>query len=238
MQRYMHEYQVEGDAFAGFAVNAHANALRNPNAMFHIQVTREKYLASPVIAPPIRLLDSSPICDGAAAVVLCKADRIGEVCQPSAPPVRIVGSAVAVDRLSLHDRADILDLRAARRASEKAYRMAGVTPEDIDFFEAHDAFSIMAALSLEAAGFAERGQGVHMSSDGAMLDGKIPISTMGGLKARGHPVGASGVYQIVEATLQLQGLAGDCQVEGAQRGMTQSIGGTGATAVTHILERM
>ncbi len=234
MQRYLYEYKVPDDAFAPFPVNAHANARNNPNAMFHINLTPEGYARSPMISPPIRLMDSSPICDGAAAVVLCAADRARELCES---PVRVAASAVATDSLALHDRHDLLGLQGAAASARRAYAQAGIGPEDVDFFEAHDAFSIMTVLSLEASGFAERGKGTRLGLDGEIgIGGRLPVNTMGGLKARGHPVGATGVYQIVETAIQLRGKAGANQVQGARFGMAQNIGGSGATVITHILE--
>jgi acetyl-CoA C-acetyltransferase len=153
--------------------------------------------------------------------------------------VRIAGSAVGTDALALHDRRDPLVLDGAALSTRRAYEQAGVGPEDIDLFELHDAFSIMAALSLEAAGFADRGQGLRLALDGEIaIDGRLPVTTMGGLKSRGHPVGATGVYQVVEVVQQLRGLAGASQVPDARLGMAQNIGGSGATVITHILERM
>jgi acetyl-CoA C-acetyltransferase len=188
-----------------------------------------------MIADPINLMDSSPICDGAAAVVLAS-EEMAHAFSNGRRPVRIIASAVATDRLAVHDRRDPTWLEAAWLSSQKAYSQAGITPADVDFFEVHDAFTIMAALSLEANGFAARGRGVRLAQEGEItLDGRIPIATMGGLKARGHPVGATGVYQIVEAVQQLQGLAGPNQVHDANIGITQNIGGSGATIVTHIL---
>jgi acetyl-CoA C-acetyltransferase len=151
-------------------------------------------------------------------------------------PIRVAGSGLAIDTLSVHDRKDILRLKAAEDSAGKAYKQAGIGPAEVDFFELHDAFTVMAALSLEASGFAERGQGTRLAQNGdIMLDGKLPVCTMGGLKARGHPVGATGLYQIVEATLQLRGEAGGNQLPNPRWGMTQNIGGSGATIVTHIL---
>jgi acetyl-CoA C-acetyltransferase len=156
-----------------------------------------------------------------------------------ATPVRIAASTVGTDTLAVHDRHDPLVLEGAELSTMRAYEQAGVTPEDIDLFELHDAFSIMAALSLEGAGFAAKGKGLQLALDGEIgLDGRIPVSTMGGLKARGHPVGATGLYQVVEVVQQLRGLAGENQVSDARLGMAQNIGGSGATVVTHILERM
>ena len=178
-------------------------------------------------------MDSSPIADGAAAVVLCPTERVRELKRA----VRIRASAMATDCLSLHDRRDPLRLDAVEASARRAYAQAGVGPQEIDFFEYHDAFTIMAALSLEASGFADPGEATRLAKDGAIaLDGRIPVATMGGLKARGHPVGATGVYQVVEAVQQLRGEAGGSQIAGARLGMTQNIGGTGASVVTHILE--
>ena len=146
---------------------------------------------------------------------------------------------MATDSLSVHDRHNPLWLQAAEDSTHKAYRQAGLGPADIDFFELHDAFTIMAALSLEAAGFAEPGRGTWLAKDGEITrDGKLPISTRGGLKARGHPVGATGLYQIVETAQQLRGEAGQNQLPNVRIGMTQNIGGSGATIATHIFERV
>lgn len=233
MRRYMHEYGVAREDFAGFAIVAHQNAVGNPNARFHTPLPVERFASAPMICDPISLMDSSPIADGAAAVILCPTAQVRDV----ARAVRVRGSAVATDCLSLHDRHEPLRLRAVEASAAKAYAQAGIAPEDIDFYEYHDAFTIMAALSLEASGFAERGQGTHLAREGAIaIDGRIPVATMGGLKGRGHPVGATGVYQVVEAVQQLRGECGDNQLKRARLGMTQNIGGSGATAVTHILE--
>ncbi len=235
MQRYMHQYGVKHEAFANFTVNAHRNALNNPNAMFHLPLTVKDYVKASMIAAPVNLLDSSPICDGAAAVILCAGDRAREF-GLNRPPVRILASAVATDTLAVHDRRDPLMLEAGFLSAQRAYAQAGMTPRDINLFEAHDAFTIMSALSLEAAGFADPGHGVRLAEEGEIaIGGRVPISTMGGLKARGHPVGATGVYQIVELVQQLQGQAGANQVPHAHIGMAQNIGGSGATIITHIL---
>ncbi len=235
MQRYMYEYHVPHEAFAPFTLNAHRNAVNNPNAMFRQAITPEVYHQAPVIASPINLYDSSPICDGAAALILAPREVAREL---GIDPIVVRASVTATDCLNLDDRHDLLGLDAARLSAHKAYERAGIRPEDVDVFEVHDAFSIMAALSLEAAGFAERGRATHLAQDGAIaITGRVPISTMGGLKARGHPVGATGVYEIVDVVTQLRGAAGANQVPDATIGMTQNIGGTGATVVTHILSR-
>jgi acetyl-CoA C-acetyltransferase len=234
MRRYMHEFGHRREDFAPFAVNAHANAVNNPYAMFQRPVSVEAFAKAAMIASPISLLDSSPICDGAAAVVIVPTKQARAFTDK---PVRIAASAVATDAVALHDRRDPLFLQAAHDSAYKAYLQAGIHPEDVDLFELHDAFTVMAALSLEATGFAEQGKGVTLALEGEIrLDGRIPVATMGGLKARGHPVGATGVYQIVEVAQQLQGEAGANQLSRARWGMAQNIGGSGATIVTHILE--
>jgi acetyl-CoA C-acetyltransferase len=236
MRRYMHEFGYRREDFAGFALNAHRNAEHNPYAMFRKAITAEAFQRAKMIADPVSLLDSSPMADGAAAVVLAPTAFARA---QGLKAVRIAGSALATDSVALHDRRDPLFLEAAFLSAQRAYAQAGVRPQDIDFFELHDAFTIMAALSLEAAGFAPRGRGVTLALEGAItLQGRIPISTMGGLKARGHPVGATGLYQVVEAVQQLREEAGANQLHGCRLGMTQNIGGSGASVITHILERL
>ncbi|MGB4872190.1 MAG: thiolase domain-containing protein [Candidatus Promineifilaceae bacterium] len=231
MRRYMHEYGYTRHDFAPFALNAHANGAKNPNAMFREPITEKMYDRGRVVADPISLYDASPIGDGAAALLLVPASKAPQA-------VRVIGSSVSTDTLAIHDREDTLWLKAAEQSARQAYAQAGIGPDDVDLFELHDAFSIMAALSLETCGFAERGQGVRVAQAGDILpNGRIPICTMGGLKGRGHPVGATGLYQIAEATLQLRGEAGEAQIDGARIAMTQNIGGSGATIATHILQR-
>ncbi len=231
MRRYMHEHGVELRDFAGFSVNAHANAKSNPNAMFRNVITADAYLKAGMIADPVNMFDTAPECDGAAALLVSS--------RPGPVRVRISASALATDTLAAHDRRDLLVFEAARLSAAKAYHQAGVPPDDIDIFELYDAVTVFSALSLEAAGFAERGQGWRLASNGdIVIKGRIPISTFGGLKARGNPGGATGVYQAGEVVLQLREHAGPNQVTGARRGMAQSIGGAGATAVTHIFERL
>jgi acetyl-CoA C-acetyltransferase len=233
MRRYMHEYGVALEDFAGFSVNAHANAAGNPRAMYRNRLKPEAFAGAPMVADPVSLFDEAPAGDGAAAVIVTSSERAADMV---ARPVRIAASALATDAVALHDRSDLLWLRAAELSARKAMDAAGVTPDDIDVFELHDSYTIMAALSLEACGFAARGTGWQLARDGEIKrDGRIPISTFGGLKARGNPIGATGIYQIVELAQQLRGAAGDCQVSGAKIAMAQNLGGTGATAVTHIL---
>jgi acetyl-CoA C-acetyltransferase len=235
MRRYMHEYGVELDAFAGFSENAHANAASNPNAMFHNTLRPGAFAAAPAVAPPVSLFDAAPEGDGAAAVVLAAAGRAVE---SASPPLRIAASAVATDTLAVQDRPDPLFLAAANLSAGRAYEQAGIVPGDVDIFELHDSYTIMAVLALEACGFARRGEGTRPAVEGEIgLAGQLPIATFGGLKARGHAGGATGLYQVVELALQLRGEAGRNQVEDVRIGMAQNVGGLGGTAVTHILER-
>jgi acetyl-CoA C-acetyltransferase len=229
MRRYMHEYGYDHGDFAPFALNAHRNGSRNPHALFRREITTREFEEGRMISEPVTLYDASPIGDGAAALLLVPAKKAPEA-------IRVLGSAVAVDTLAIHDRDNPLWLDGAETSAKRAYTQAGIGPKELDLFELHDAFSIMAALSLEACGFADPGGGVNLAQQGEILpSGSIPISTMGGLKARGHPVGATGLYQLVEAVLQLRGTAGEAQLDGAHTAMTQNIGGSGATVVTHIL---
>ncbi len=231
MRRYMYQYGYQHDDFAPFALNAHANAAKNPNALFQEPISAQVYAKGRAVADPITLYDASPIGDGAAALLLVPAAKAPQA-------VRVAGSSLVTDTVAIHDREDPLWLLAAEQSAQRAYAQAGISPTDVDLFELHDAFSIMAALSLEACGFAPPGQGVRLAQAGDIRPGgRIPISTMGGLKARGHPVGATGLYQLVEAVLQLRGAAGEAQLDSPRIAMTQNIGGSGATVVTHILRR-
>jgi acetyl-CoA C-acetyltransferase len=230
MRRYMHEYGWKHADFAPFSINAHANAVHNPYARLRQNITLEQFEKSSMVATPINLLDASPIGDGAAAAVIVPAERL------TGRRIIVAGSASATDSIAIHSRREPLFLSAAYASSRQAYAQANVSPADIDVFELHDAFSIMSALSLEACGFAERGQGPRLGLDNEISPkGRVPVCTRGGLKARGHPVGATGMYQILEVVQQLRGECGETQVADARVGMAQNIGGSGATILTHIL---
>jgi len=230
MRRYMHEYGWKHADFAPFSINAHANAVHNPYARLRQKITLEQFEKSSMVATPINLMDASPIGDGAAAAILVPAERL------TGRRIVVAGSASATDTIAVHSRREPLFLSAAYASARQAYAQAEVSPTDIDIFELHDAFSIMSALSLEACGFAERGQGPRLGLDGQIRpEGRVPVCTRGGLKARGHPVGATGMYQIVEVVQQLRGECGETQVADAKIGMAQNIGGSGATILTHIL---
>ena len=237
MRRYMHEYQVPSDGFAGFALTAHANGANNKFAMFQKAIKHETYIKAEMISEPLNLFDIAPNADGAAALVLTRRELLPP--NFAHPLVKISGSASASDTLALHDRKDMLWFETAQLSAGKAMKQAGITLDQIDFFEYHDMFSIYAALQLEAIGFAIKGQGWKLAADHEIaLKGKIPCATMGGLKARGFPGGASGVYQAVEAATQLRGQAGTNQIAGAKYGLIQSLGGPASTAISHVFERL
>ncbi len=237
MRRYMLEYGWKKEDFAAFSINAHANAVHNPYARFHEPITAEIYAKAGMVADPINLMDASAIGDGSAAAVLVPLEWVKAA--RGVPIIKVAASAAATDSIAIDQRFDPLWLKAAELSGKKAYNQAGIGPADINVFELHDAFSIMAALSLEANGFAERGQGPRLANDGAILpSGKIPVATRGGLKARGHPVGATGMYQIVEVVQQLRGEANGTQVANPRYGMSQNIGGSGSNIITHILQTL
>ncbi|MBI5054014.1 MAG: thiolase domain-containing protein [Chloroflexi bacterium] len=288
MRRYMHEYGVTLRDFAGFSVNAHANAKTNPKAMFRNVITPDAFAKAGMICDPINMFDSAPDADGAAAVILIGADTArahgaddvrahgtdtvrahgadtvrahgadtvrahgadtvrahgadtvrAHGRAPLHPLVRIAGSAVVTDAMAVHDRPDPLIFKSAKESAEKAFAQAGIGVEDLNVIELHDAYTVFAALSLEALGVSERGKGWESAQNGGIsLKGKTPISTFGGLKARGNPGGATGLYQVAEVAMQLRGEAGANQIANAKRGLTQSLASSGATAVTHILERV
>lgn len=239
MQAYMARYQVPRSAFAPFAINAHRNALHNPYAMLHKPITTEDYNQGRPLAEPIGLFDAPPICDGAAAVLLANRETALAAQARGLPVVKISASSCASDALAIAHRRNPLALQAAQDSALRAYRMADKTPADINFFEPHDAYTVITALSLEAAGFVDPGTATQAAAEGAFSrDGRLPITTFGGLKARGHPVGATGVYQIAECFLQLTEQAGLLQVANARVAMAQNLGGAAGSAFTHILERV
>jgi acetyl-CoA C-acetyltransferase len=236
MKRYMHEYDVPKDGFAGFALTAHANAVANPHAMFRKAIKPETYAKAEMVSDPLNMFDMAPHADGAAALVLTRRELL-----PSDfhhPLVKIAGSAASSDTLALHDRKDMLFFETAQLSAGKAMKQAGMLLDGIDFFEYHDTFSIYAALQLEAVGFAVKGSGWKLAADGEIgLKGKIPCATMGGMKARGFAGGAAGVYQAVDAVTQLRGRAEANQVSNAKTALIQSLGGPASTAVSHLLQR-
>jgi acetyl-CoA C-acetyltransferase len=246
MKRYMHEYEVPKDGFAGFALTAHANGVANKNAMFRKAIKPETYAKAEMVSNPLNMFDMAPNADGAAAIVLTRRDLLPS--NFSHPLVKIAGSASSSDTLALHDRKDMLYFDTAQISAGKAMKQVGAVLDDIDLFEYHDTFSIYAALQLEAVGFAIKGKGWKLAADGCialvppaveLLANKphIPCATMGGMKARGFAGGASGVYQAVDAVTQLQGRAEANQIPNVKTALIQSLGGPASTAVSHILQR-
>lgn len=234
MARYhMHKYGTTQEQLASVAVKNHFNGSMNPNAQFNRKISIDDVLASPMVADPLHLLDCSPITDGAAAAILAPLDIAKKFTDKI---VKILASTQASDTISLHNRKRFDALPAAVHAAKQAYKMAGIEPKDIDVAEVHDCFTIAEIMAIEDLGFFEKGKGGKASEDGlTALDGQIPINTSGGLKAKGHPVGATGVAQVNEIVLQLRGEAGERQVKDAEIGLTHNVGGSGGTAVIHIL---
>ena len=232
-REYMHKYNVRHEEIAQFPVLCHENALDNPKAQFHKKITVGDVLHSPLVADPLRLYDCSGMGDGAAVLVLAPADEAKKFTDT---PVEVAASSVATDVLSLYQRKEVTVFEGSRRAADEAFRRSHLAPGDIDVLEIHDAFSVLGVMALEDLGFAGKGSGSKLLQDGQCArDGKLPVNTFGGLKARGHPVGASGMYQIAELSLQLSNRAEKCQVPNATAGLSQSVGGIGSTVAVHIL---
>ncbi|MEM0027502.1 MAG: thiolase domain-containing protein [Ignisphaera sp.] len=235
MRLYMHRYEAKREDLAIWPVRMHEHGSQNPYAQLRNKITVEDVLKSAVIADPIRLMDSSPIGDGAAAVLLASEDVAGKI---SDTPIQIVGVGMGSDGLDLASREDLLNPMSVRIAAEKAYKMAGVGPRDIDVAEIHDAFTITALLSIEGLGFAELGESWKLIKDGRFAAGDKPsINLSGGLKARGHPVGATGVYQVAEIAMQLRGDFPGVKVGKADYGLAMNTGGVATLTTVTILKR-
>ena len=233
---HMHTYGTTREQLAAVAVKNHVNGSMNPLAQYRSKGSAEQVMTSVMVADPLRVLDCSPITDGAAAVVVVPLELARKMARQ--PAVRVAASAHATDAIALHDREDLAVLASTQTAAQDAYRQAGVGVGDLSFCEVHDCFTIAEIMVTEALGLFDRGSGGQAAESGATaLDGKIPINPSGGLKSKGHPVGATGIAQIREAVMQLRGECGDRQVKDATRGLTQNMGGTGASSVIHILER-
>jgi acetyl-CoA C-acetyltransferase len=204
-------------------------------AQYGFEITPQGVLDSVMVADPLHILDCSPITDGAAAAVLCPLDLAKKLSKK--PPVKILASSQATATIALHARKDMTWFDSTAVAAEKAFKMAGKSPKDLHVIELHDCFTIAEVVVLEALGVVEKGKGGMTAESGmTALGGKIPVNTSGGLKSKGHPVGATGVAQIVEVTRQLRGESGPRQVKDARLGLTQNMGGTGGSSVIHILE--
>ncbi len=232
---HMAKYGTTREQLGLVAVKNHENGSKNPHAQFPMKVTLEQVLGSVMVADPLRILDCSPITDGASAAVVCPLEMAEKIAKKA--PVRVTGSGQATDSIALHQRKDLTFLESTAAAAARAYDMAGCGPGDLDVVEVHDCFTISEIMVMEALGLVEKGQGGPAVEAGeTALGGRIPVNTSGGLKSKGHPVGATGVAQIHEIVTQLRGEAGDRQVAGARRGLAQNMGGTGASATVHILE--
>ena len=231
---HMHKYKTTEEQLASVAVKNHLNALDNPNAQFHKKISIQDVMDSAKIADPLKLLDASPITDGAAAIVLASEKKAKKL---SDTPVWIKGSGHATDTISLHDRDDLLTLSATVSAAKQAYLQARLQPKNIDMAEVHDCFTIAELLAIEDLGFVKKGKSGKFTEEGyTKIGGKIPINPSGGLKAKGHPIGASGVAQAIEAVLQLRGDAGKRSTN-SDNALTHNVGGSGGTSVVHIFER-
>lgn len=231
---HMHEFKTKREHLAQVAVKNHKNGSNNPNAQFRGEITVDQVLNSSLVADPLRLLDCSPVSDGGAAIILCPLELAKKI---SKNYIKVRATAQASDTIALHSRKSFTTLNSVKAAAEKAYKSANLSPKDINFAEVHDCFTIAEIIVSEDLGFIEKGKGGFAVEDGlTSLDGKIPINTSGGLKSKGHPVGATGIAQIIEVYEQLTGKAGKRQVKNAKIGLTQNMGGTGASCVINIME--
>jgi acetyl-CoA C-acetyltransferase len=233
---HMARWGTTREQLAMVAVKNHRHGALNPHAQYRQEITVKDVIGSAKVAEPLNILDCSPITDGAAAVVLAEIGVARRLAR-GRPLVRIAGVGHATDRIALQSRADMTTLPATTLAAQRAFQMAGKSPKDVQVAEVHDCFTIAEIIVLEALGFCKPGEGGSQAASGrTALGGELPVNPSGGLKSKGHPVGASGVAQAVEITTQLRGAAGKRQVAGARVGLTQNMGGTGASTVVHILE--
>jgi acetyl-CoA C-acetyltransferase len=230
---HMKQFGTTSKQLASVAVKNHRNGSKNPNAQFRGEVTLEQVLNSTRVADPLGLLDCSPVSDGGAAVILASMDVAKKL---KKKPIRVIASAQASDTIALHSRQSLTTLGSVVTAGAKAFKMAGLKPKDINLCEVHDCFTIAEIVVTEDLGFFKKGKGGEAAEKGwTAIGGKIPINTSGGLKSKGHPVGATGIAQIIELYEQLTGKAGERQVKNARIGMAQNMGGSGASCVIHIL---
>jgi len=237
MRYYMEKYGVSRDEMSAWPVLMHRNGAINPYAQVRREITVEDVARSQVVADPIRLLDSSPIGDGAAAVLLVSEEAAKTL--PEKPSVAITGAGMSVDTVEITNREGLDTIPAAREAAERALRTAGLSPRDLDVVEIHDAFTVNAVILLEELGLAPRGRAARLVAEGRFHPGDRPTANpSGGLKSRGHPVGATGVYQVAEVALQLRGDVPSVRVEGAEKGLTLNMGGDGSTVAVHVLTRV
>jgi len=229
---HMYRYGTTREQLAAVSVKNHHNGSLNPKAQFQSEITIEQVIKATLVADPLTVLDSSPVSDGAACVILASMEIAKKLQKPC---IKIIGTGAATDSLALDKREDITTLKAVEVSAESSYKMAGVKPTDVSLAEVHDCFSIAEICIIEELGFIEKGKGGPFTEQGhTSLSGKIPVNPSGGLKSKGHPVGATGVAQVVEVVEQLRGNAGKRQVKNAKIGLTQNMGGSGASSVVHI----
>ena len=234
-QAHIEEFGTTPEQLAAVAVKNHRNAKDNPHAHFRNVITKEQVLNSPMVSSPLHVLDCSPLSDGSVAVVVTSAEIAKEFTDT---PIYVKATAQASDYLSLSDRKELTMFESAVIASRNAYQQAGLEPRDIDVCEVHDCFTIAEIIAIEDLGFFDRGMGGRATEEGETeIGSRIPINPSGGLKASGHPVGATGIKQVYEIVQQLRGEADKRQVNGAEIGMTHNVGGSGATCVVHIFSR-
>ncbi len=232
---HMQAHGTTEEELAAVAVKNHRHGAKNPKAQFRREVGLEEVMAATLVASPLRLLHCSPVSDGAAAVILCPLEQAKKYTDK---PVHIRGSGLATAPLALADREDPAFLDSVQLSAKRAFEMAGVGPEDIQVAEVHDCFSIAEICCIEALGLVERGHGGRAAPSGeTALGGRLPVNTSGGLKSKGHPVGATGIAQAIEIFEQLRGESGERQVDGARIGLAQNMGGSGASSVVHVFER-
>ncbi|MBF0297340.1 MAG: thiolase domain-containing protein [Oligoflexia bacterium] len=240
---HMEKYATTRNQLSQVAVKNHQNGLLNPHAQFQMKLTVEQVNNSSLVADPLRLLDCSPITDGAAAVVMCSMDvakkisRTSSTGTPNRPIIKLSGSGHATDTIALHSRHDLTTFNSTTLAAQQAYKMSSLTPKDIHFAEVHDCFTISEIIACESLGFFERGIGALATERGdTSLNGKLPINPSGGLKSKGNPLGATGVAQVYEVVTQLRAEAGSRQIKNARRALTQNMGGSGGSSLVHIWE--
>ena len=234
---HMEKFGTTEEQMAAVSVKNHKNGSHNPYAQFRNEITIEDVMKSGYIASPLKLLDCSPITDGAAAVILCATD-VAKKMKVADRAVEIIASAQASDTLALAHRKNLYETSSAKIAGEQAFKQSGLKPKDVSFAELHDCFSVAEIMAIEALGFCKQGEGGKFTEQGnTAIGGTIPTNTSGGLKACGHPVGATGIKQAIEAFWQLNNMAGKRQVKGAEIGLTHNVGGSGATAVVHVYRR-
>jgi acetyl-CoA C-acetyltransferase len=231
----MEKYKTRREHLAAVAVKNHKNGLNNPYAQYHLNINIDDVLKSTMVADPLRLLDCSPITDGGAAVILCDLETAKKISKK--PLVQIIGIGHATDTIALHSRKDFTTINATVNAARQAYKMADIKPGDVNVAEVHDCFTIAEVVVSEDLGFFEKGEGGCAVADGRTeIEGEIPINPSGGLKSKGHPVGATGVAQVIEIVKQLRGEADKRQVKNARIGLTQNMGGSGGSTIVHILK--